>query len=168
MTGKPEAQEAPGKQKTLDSVNWKRSDFESLGAWGIYRLLRERVAVFVIEQTCPYQELDGLDALASHVWAEDGDGSILAYARVLPPGASYAEPSIGRVLTTLTGRGRGLGRALMERALAECRQSYPGLGVRISAQQYLLEFYSDLGFETIRGPYLEDDIPHLEMLRPPD
>ncbi|MEN1729593.1 MAG: GNAT family N-acetyltransferase [Pseudomonadota bacterium] len=149
------------------AVRWHCSDFESLGVAGLYRLLRERVAVFVVEQTCPYQELDDLDAIALHLWAEDSQGQVLAIARLLPPGASYSEPSIGRVLTTAAGRGLGLGRALMEQALANCEQRYPGQGIRISAQQYLETFYRDLGFETIRGPYLEDDIPHLEMLRPP-
>jgi len=150
------------------AVCWKTSDFDALGASGIYRVLRARVAVFIIEQDCPYQELDGLDEQAIHLWAESSDGALLAYARLLPPGTSYVEASIGRVLTTMAGRRRGLGRELMQRALAESAARFPDLGIRISAQAYLLRFYTELGFERVRGPYLEDGIPHLEMLRVPD
>jgi len=150
------------------AVHWKTSDLASLDAIGLYRLLRERVAVFVVEQDCPYQDLDGLDDRAIHLWAEAPDGAILAYARVLPPGVSYREASIGRVLTTSSGRARGLGRDLMQRTLSECARRYSSAGVRISAQEYLVAFYSSLGFETVRGPYLEDGIPHLEMLLSPD
>lgn len=153
---------------TVAELRWRTSDLDSLGASGICRLLRERVAVFIVEQACPYQELDGLDDRAIHLWAESSDGRVLAYARILPPGASFHEPSIGRVLTTAAGRGLGLGRELMRRALDECAKRYPGTGIRISAQQYLLRFYTSLGFATVRGPYLEDGIPHLEMLRPPE
>lgn len=149
-------------------LRWRTSDFESLGPFGLYRLLRARISVFVVEQDCPYQDLDCLDDRATHLWAETSEGEILAYARVLPPGVSYAEASIGRVLTTRIGRARGLGRTLMQRALAECASRFPGTGIRISAQEYLLAFYTGLGFETIRGPYLEDGIPHLEMLRAAD
>jgi ElaA protein len=152
---------------TVAEVCWRTSDLDSLGASGIYRLLRERVAVFIVEQDCPYQEVDGLDDRATHLWAESSDGRILAYARILPPGVSFDEASIGRVLTTAAGRGLGLGRELMGRALAECASRYPGIGIRISAQQYLHRFYEELGFDTVKGPYLEDGIPHLEMLRTP-
>ncbi|AKS41357.1 Putative acyltransferase [Wenzhouxiangella marina] len=146
--------------------NWQLRTFEQLDVASLYRLIQARVAVFVVEQTCPYQELDGRDDQSIHIWAEDENLKVLAYARLLPPGLSYAEPSIGRVLTSAAGRGCGLGRELMQRALAECESRYPGQGVRISAQQYLEDFYRGLGFRTVRGPYLEDDIPHLEMLRP--
>jgi len=152
-------------QGRASEVTWKQSDLTSLSASGLYRLLRERVAVFVVEQDCPYQDLDGLDDRAIHLWAEAPDDAILAYARVLPPGVSFAEASIGRVLTTSAGRAKGLGRDLMVRALAVCTSRYPDSGIRISAQEYLLGFYQSLGFETVKGPYLEDGIPHLEMLR---
>jgi ElaA protein len=150
-----------------DTVIWRQTPFDAMAAPELYRLLQARVSVFVVEQTCPYQELDGLDDRALHLWAQAPDAGVLAYARILPPGISYAEASIGRVLTTSAGRGRGLGRELMQRALAICERKYPRQGIRISAQQYLVDFYTGLGFETVRGPYLEDDIPHLEMFRPP-
>lgn len=152
-------------QGQASKVIWKQSDLASLSASDLYALLRARVAVFVVEQDCPYQDLDGLDDRAIHLWAEAPDGAILAYARVLPPGTSFAEASIGRVLTARAGRAKGLGRDLMERALAVCTSRFPDSGIRISAQEYLVRFYLSLGFETVRGPYLEDGIPHLEMLR---
>lgn len=131
----------------------------------LYAILNARVAVFVVEQDCPYQDVDGLDPDGIHVIGTSGDGQVLAYARVLPPGKRFAEPSIGRVLTTAPARGCGLGRELMERSLAVTKKFFPGQAIRISAQQYLEAFYCSLGFETVRGPYPEDGIPHLEMLR---
>ena len=151
-----------------DGIIWKVSDFDALDLQVFYQLLRERVAVFVVEQNCPYQDLDELDLESRHLWAESVDGVILSYARIVPPGKNYREPSIGRVLTSKAGRSRGLGRELMRRALEECLHQYPDAAVRISAQHYLLDFYSGLGFETVRGPYLEDGIPHIEMLRSAD
>jgi ElaA protein len=147
------------------AVRWQSAGFDQLAPGQLYAILAARAAVFVVEQDCPYQDIDGLDQAASHVWAESAEGNLLAYARIVPPGGRYAEPSIGRVLTSAEGRGRGLGRELMDRALQLCLDRFPGRAIRISAQQYLEQFYRSLGFETVRGPYLEDDIPHLEMLR---
>lgn len=146
-------------------IHWRVAAFSELTLSELYALLAARVAVFVLEQDCPYQDVDGLDQDAIHIWAESGQGKVLAYARLVPPGGRYPEPSIGRVLTSAEGRGHGLGRELMNRALAETARRFPAQPIRISAQQYLERFYRELGFETVRGPYLEDDIPHLEMLR---
>lgn len=150
------------------TIRWQVSSFAELTGVQLYAILAARAAVFVVEQNCPYQDVDGLDAPATHVWAEGKEGKLLAYARILPPGFRFAEPSIGRVLTTAEGRGLGLGRALMERSLNDTMSRFPGQAIRISAQQYLERFYRELGFQTVAGPYLEDDIPHLEMLRPAD
>lgn len=149
------------------SLRWNVCSFNELSSSQLYAILAARVAVFVVEQDCPYQDVDGLDDIGSHVWAESAEGKLLAYARILPPGRRFDEPAIGRVLTTAEGRGKGIGRKLMQRSLAETEKRFPGRAIRISAQQYLERFYTELGFETVRGPYLEDDIPHLEMLRPP-
>lgn len=148
------------------AIRWFVSGFDQLSISQLYAILAARVAVFVVEQDCPYQDVDGLDDIAIHVWAESAEGQLLAYARILPPGRRFDEPAIGRVLTTAEGRGIGVGRALMQRSLVETERQFPGQAIRISAQQYLERFYADLGFATVRGPYLEDDIPHLEMLRP--
>lgn len=153
-------------QKSDAALGWHESAFDDLPPRTLYDLLAARVDVFVVEQDCPYSELDGLDAQALHLWASDGNGSIAAYARITPPGTRFAEPSVGRVLTTLPFRKTGLGRELMVRAMNLANRHFPGQPLRISAQQYLDGFYASLGFEWVRGPYSEDGIPHVEMLRP--
>ncbi|WP_201240477.1 GNAT family N-acetyltransferase [Rhodothalassium salexigens] len=93
-------------------------------------------------------------------------GTLLAYARIVPPGVIYAEPSIGRILTTAAARGCGLGHALMAEALMQCTALYPGRAIRIGAQQHLQAFYRQSGFITASAAYDEDGIAHVEMLRP--
>lgn len=144
---------------------WREAEFGALGVADVYAILAARVAVFVVEQDCPYQDLDGLDADALHLWATDPDGVVAAYARITPPGSRFVEASIGRVLTAQSYRGVGLGRELMARAIELARRRFPDSALRISAQQYLDRFYAGLGFRFVRGPYPEDGIPHIEMLR---
>lgn len=149
-----------------DSVlQWSVAGFDELELRQLYAILAARSAVFVVEQNCPYQDLDDFDEEGIHLWAANADDRLLAYARLLPPGMRFNEPSIGRVLTGLECRRVGLGRDLMIRSLEEISERYPGQAVRISAQQYLERFYRDFGFKAVRGPYLEDGIPHLEMVR---
>lgn len=147
-------------------VHWTVQRFDEIESKRFYAILAARVAVFVVEQDCPYQDIDGLDFEGLHVTAWTDEGAVLAYARLLPPGMRFDEPSIGRVLTSEKARGTGLGRELMERSLEVAASHFPGWPIRISAQQYLERFYASLGFETVRGPYPEDGIPHLEMFRP--
>lgn len=146
------------------AITWRVERFDELSLDRLYAILAARVAVFVVEQDCPYQDLDGLDGCGLHVAAWSGH-DVLAYARVLPPGGRFAEPSIGRVLTTQSARGSGLGRELMHRGIETAEAHFPGMALRISAQQYLERFYTELGFRVVSEPYLEDGIPHLEMLR---
>ncbi|HSH27599.1 MAG TPA: GNAT family N-acetyltransferase [Wenzhouxiangella sp.] len=145
-------------------VAWRVERFEELSIEQLYAILAARVAVFVVEQDCPYQDLDGLDGCGVHVSAWTGE-TLRAYARVLPPGKRFAEPSIGRVLTTRAARGTGLGRELMRRSIAAAASAWPGKALRISAQQHLERFYRELGFETVSEPYPEDGIPHVEMYK---
>jgi len=147
------------------AIQWSVARFGELELEQLYAILAARSAVFVVEQDCAYQDLDDFDVPGIHLWAANDSDRVLAYARLLPPGLRYPDPSIGRVLTTSSGRGQGLGRALMRRALREASRRFPGQSIRISAQQYLERFYRQLGFSTVRGPYLEDGIPHIEMLR---
>jgi len=148
------------------SPEWRLHAFDQFDVRQLYELLAARIAVFVVEQDCPYQDLDGLDDVAFHLvgWADDG--SVAAYARILPPGTRFEQPSIGRVLTSLTARRSGLGRELMRRAIEVVGDRYPGRPARISAQCYLERFYVELGFVIDSAPYEEDGIPHVEMELP--
>ncbi len=131
----------------------------------MYRILALRADVFVVEQTCAYQDLDGKDEHAVWVWAEDENGTVHATARLLPAGISYKEISIGRVCTSMESRRTGLGKLLMEECLNQCEHIWGKQTITISAQQYLLKFYNGLGFAEEGEMYLEDDIPHLKMKR---
>ncbi|MES3013377.1 MAG: GNAT family N-acetyltransferase [Pseudomonadota bacterium] len=148
---------------------WRWCQFDELGVVELDAIYRARQQVFTIEQQCIYLDADGHDAHAHHLAAWPGDERTLplAYARVVHPGRKYAEPSIGRVITTDAARRTGLGRALVQRATALCVETFPGRGIRISAQTRLERFYAGFGFVAVGEPYLEDGIPHTEMLRPP-
>lgn len=150
----------------MNAPYWQRKRWAELTTTDLYALLAARQAVFVVEQQCPYQDLDGYDDRCLHLWAAQTDGSVLALARLLPPGLKHPEASIGRVLTTAAGRRQSLGRALMQRALAAVEQEWPDHAIRIEAQHYLEAFYQSLGFATV-GPVFDlDGISHVEMLRP--
>jgi len=139
--------------------------FEALTNRELYAVLQLRSLVFVVEQQCPYQDMDEVDLLASHNLMVDENDRITGYTRCIPPGIKYdAAAAIGRVVTHPDIRKQGWGVPLMEYAMEQCRMAYPGYPVRISAQLYLLEFYERLGFVPQGEQYLEDDIPHIEML----
>ena len=150
-------------------MEWKVKPWGSIERDEWHGIVRLRLDVFVVEQDCPYSDLDGKDLRAWHVWVEDESvvkgGSVVGCTRVLAPGVGYAEPSIGRVATRRDKRGEGIGKALIERSIEVCKENWPGQGIRISAQCYLEGWYSDLGFVAVGEPYLEDGIPHVQMLR---
>lgn len=148
---------------------WICQPFSALSPSTLYAILQARCAVFVVEQRCAYQDIDGrdLDPRALHVLARDSKGEVQAYLRVLPPGLAFAEPSLGRVLTIPTTRGTRLGEQLVVHGLDALLERWPGRSVRIGAQKYLVRFYRKFGFEVASEVYLEDDIPHVEMLRRP-
>ncbi len=148
-------------------MNWTWKTFDSLTAAALYEVLALRQRVFVVEQACAYQDADGLDAQSLHLFGRDERGALIAYARLSAPGVKYAEPAIGRVLVVPERRRQGLGQRAVELAIQESATRYPDSGIRLSGQQYLDSFYTKLGFKTQRGPFDEDGIPHLEMLRPP-
>jgi len=148
------------------SPAWLVYAFEDLAPTELYAVLAARVAVFVVEQDCPYQDLDGLDDVALHLVAWQKASTVAAYARILPPGTRFEQPSIGRVLTHADVRRTGLGRELMRRAIELTCARFPGQAVRVSAQCYLECFYRSLGFAVISPPYEEDGIPHVEMELP--
>ena len=149
----------------LPTLTWRWCAFDDLGVHELDAIYRARQQVFAIEQQCIYLDADGFDAGSFHLaaWAPERDVP-MAYARVVNPGLKYAQPSIGRVITVAAARGTGLGRELVQRAIAHCRATFPGHGIRISAQTRLEAFYAEVGFAAVGDPYMEDGIPHTEML----
>src|SRR4051812_43874744 len=126
-----------------------------------------RQSVFVVEQSCPYLDADGLDERAIHGMGHDPHGRLVAVARILPRGCKFELPSIGRVAVAKEARRFGHGRAIVAAALAEVERRYSGSAVRIDAQAYLEPFYGSFGFATIGVPFDEDGIPHVAMVRAP-
>ncbi len=142
---------------------WNVEGFNSLSNEILYKIIGLREQVFVVEQNCPYLDVDGKDIEAVHLYLQNKQGEVIAYARIIPPGISYSEASIGRVVVAQTYRGTGLGKQLMQKAITFCLEKHK-TDIRISAQQHLEQFYENLGFSTSSQPYLEDGIPHLSML----
>jgi ElaA protein len=142
---------------------WKR--FPALTLDELYDALALRCRVFVLEQG-PYLDPDGLDRQSWHLLGHGTAGTLQAYLRVVDPGAKFDEPSLGRVITAPEMRGTGLGHPLVAEGMVRARAVWPGRAVRISAQAHLQRFYGRHGFATVGAEYLEDGIPHVEMLCP--
>jgi ElaA protein len=147
-------------------LNWLWSRFAELGVDNLYDALGLRCRVFVLEQG-PYLDPDGFDRRSWHLLGRDDAGVLQAYLRVVDPGLKFAEPSIGRVATSAELRGTGLGKQLVAEGVQRTLAAWPGQGIRISAQAHLQRFYAAFGFRPVGEPYLEDNIPHLEMARSP-
>lgn len=143
-------------------LHWETSAFSELSTAALYAALQLRQAVFVVEQDCVYQDLDGLDRDAIHMLCWRGE-ALLATLRCLPPGLSYPGSSIGRIVVAPGARGLQLGRELVQRGIDHNLAQWPGSGIRIGAQAYLERFYESLGFVRDGDNYLEDGIPHLHM-----
>ena len=150
------------------ALTWTLGRLHQLGPLDVYDLLALRSEVFVVEQTCVFQDPDGVDKQAHHLLGRDAQGCLQAVLRIVDPGVKYPEPSIGRVISAPSVRRTGVGRELMSQGLLQCANLWPGHGVRISAQARLQRFYESFGFKAASEPYLEDDIPHLEMLLEPE
>ena len=145
---------------------WRYCRFDALSVTELQYIYMARQNVFTVEQECAFLDADGLDERAFHLAAwSPRQREPMAYARLLDPGVKYAEASMGRVITTASARGIGLGRELVARAIAHAEESWPGGAVRISAQTRLAAFYAGFGFVAVGGPYLEDGIDHTEMRR---
>ena len=150
----------------LAPLDWRWCRFDELSVFDLDAIFRARQQVFAVEQQCAFLDADGFDATSFHLAAWSPSQTVpLAYARVVRPGVKYAEPSIGRVITTAGARGTGLGRELVRRAIELTQQAFPGQGIRISAQTRLEAFYAEAGFAVVGAPYMEDGIAHTEMLR---
>ena len=146
-------------------VTWHCLPFSELTTHQLYELMRLRVDVFVVEQNCPYPELDGHDTLpgTQHLLGYR-DNVLVAYARLLPAGTTYDNVSIGRVGTLKTERREGMGHKLLRQAIAYCCEQWPGCVIEIGAQEYLKDFYRSYGFVQTSEMYLEDGIPHVDMV----
>jgi ElaA protein len=147
-------------------IAWRCARFDELTARELHDAFQLRSDVFVVEQTCPFLDIDGVDPSCWHLLGTQ-DGRLAAYARLVPPGIKYPEPSIGRVVTSRAARRSGAGRALMREAVDRAIQLWPGQRLRIGAQMYLKPFYESFGFAQSSDPYDEDGIIHIEMIREP-
>ena len=138
--------------------------FQELSLEEFHDIIALRIQIFIIEQNCPYQEVDGKDKLAHHLFFKNEMDEIIAVTRILPQGISYAEVAIGRVVVHEDYRGTGLGNQLMSDSMNFVREEYGEVPVRLSAQKHLENYYGNHGFKSTGKEYLEDGIPHVEML----
>ncbi len=144
---------------------WKFCSYEDLSKQELHQMMVLRQEVFVVEQDCPYQDADHKDVDSFHLLGFDGD-ELRAYLRLVKPDISYPEMSFGRIVTASKSRGKGMGKLLIQEGLKCAYEQYGQKPIRISAQTYLTPFYSSFGFVSVGEEYLEDDIPHIEMLKP--
>ena len=149
----------------MSAINWNFKKFEELTPSELYSIMQLRNEVFVVEQNCVYQDADNKDLLSYHLmgWNQQ---KLVAYTRILAPGIAFEEASIGRVVTSPSVRRTGIGIELMNRSISKTTELFGNFPIRIGAQLYLQKFYTSLGFEKDSDTYLEDNIPHIEMVRP--
>ena len=148
----------------METIKWKIKRFEALSLAELYTVLQLRMEVFVVEQNCVYQDIDGKDQKALHLIGEF-DGKIVAYARLFKPGDYFENASIGRVVIQPNYRDKKWGHEMMQQAIAGIETHFGETKITISAQEYLQKFYESNGFVKTSEMYLEDDIPHIEMKR---
>ncbi|AYC30386.1 GNAT family N-acetyltransferase [Paenisporosarcina cavernae] len=143
---------------------WRIETFDSLSKEELYTILKNRVNIFVVEQKCPYPELDDHDQDARHIFFEENN-DIICYARILPAGTKYEYTSIGRVIVVKKYRQQGWAKKLMEKCLEVCGQDHSNVSIQLQAQAHLQHFYGAFGFTPISDVYDEDGIPHVDMVR---
>lgn len=149
----------------MEKITWTTKSFNDLTIDEYFELLYLRIAVFVVEQDCPYQEVDEKDRKSFHLFGRTQNGEVIAVTRILPKEISYKEISIGRVALKKEYRGKGIADTLMLETFKFIESKFGAQPVRISAQEYLINYYNKHGFKQIGESYLEDDIPHIEMLK---
>lgn len=147
-------------------VNWVCKSFAELSVEELYAVLQLRSEIFVVEQNCTFQDMDGKDSEGFHLMGFEGY-TLVAYTRLLPPGVSYKEPSIGRVVVKLSARGNRAGKRLMEESIQRCYNLFGKQPIKIGGQLYLKAFYESLGFEQCSDVYDEDGIAHIKMIKKP-
>ncbi|MDG2147867.1 MAG: GNAT family N-acetyltransferase [Flavobacteriaceae bacterium] len=142
---------------------WQIKSYNKLSQEELYDILRIRAKIFVVEQNCPYNDLDKKDNIAKHVIGKEGN-KIIAYARIFKEGDFYEKnTSIGRILVCGEKRKKKIGHTLVEKSINFCKKNYPGKEIKISSQSHLKRFYQKLGFVYKGEAYLEDGIPHCSM-----
>lgn len=148
-------------------MEWVLKSFKQLDIDELFELLKLRVDVFVVEQNCPYPEIDEKDRHADtlHLFGTKKNGELAAYLRILPPGLSFKETSFGRVVVTAQYRKQGISNTMVKKALEIIENRRPEKNIRIGAQVYLKQFYESHGFQCVSGEYFEDGIAHIDMLR---
>ena len=153
-------------ERGVGGIEWRWRHFAQLDGGEVYRILQARQEVFAVEQGINYQDCDGCDLEAWHLFCDDG-GRVTAYLRALAPGAKYPDAAaFGRVLTAPERRRRGLGLALVAEALRRMGAQWPGCAISISSQSYLAQFYERFGFAAEGAAYMEEGIEHIKMTRP--
>ena len=146
------------------AIQWMLKKFEELSAIELYKIMQLRNEVFVVEQNCVYQDADNKDISSWQFMGWDNE-KLVAFTRLLPPGLAYEQASIGRVVTSPSARGSGIGKELMQRSIKEIKDLFGEVPIKIGAQLYLQKFYTSLGFVQTSEIYLEDGIKHIEMVR---
>jgi len=149
------------------NIRWDVKKFEELSAAELYKIMQLRSEVFSVEQNCAYQDADGKDLYCFHLSGFNDENDLVVYSRIVPAGVSFLEVSIGRVVSSKKARGTGAGKELMNKSIEFIKKQYGNVPIRIGAQCYLIKFYSSFGFEISGEEYLEDNIPHIEMLFSP-
>ncbi|UOG73639.1 GNAT family N-acetyltransferase [Hymenobacter tibetensis] len=148
------------------TLTWTTKPFEALTLSELYALLQLRSEVFVVEQTCAFQDIDGQDQAAYHVLGYTEAGELAAYSRLFDADICYPEASIGRVVVSPKFRRYGLGQHLLRESIAAVAELFGEQPIQIGAQLYLKKFYESFGFQELGDGYLEDGIPHIHMIRP--
>ena len=146
---------------------WTLKTFKELTIDELHDIIQLRINVFVVEQNCPYPELDGKDRSAYHYFGQNNEGRIVAYTRIFGSGDYYEQPAVGRVVVDSKHRGDGTGYALMRGTIEKMKDLFGDLEIKIGAQKYLVQFYEKLGFTNTGEEYIEDGIPHVYMIRRP-
>lgn len=148
---------------TEDQIHWLCLPFSELSVYQLFDVLKLRQDVFILEQACLYPDIDDKDKSSHHLLGYQ-DHRLIAVLRILPPGVSFDEPSIGRVVTDESVRKTGTGRKLMQQGIHMLHELYPGLAIKIGAQHHLKHFYASFGFKAVSAVYDEDGIDHIDML----
>ena len=146
------------------AIQWTLKKFDDLSAIELYKIMQLRNEVFVVEQNCVYQDADNKDISSWQFMGWDNE-KLVAFTRLLPPGLAYEQASIGRVVTSPSARGSGIGKELMQQSIKEIKDLFGEVPIKIGAQLYLQKFYTSLGFVQTSEIYLEDGIQHIEMVR---